>query len=63
VLFRSAPLAVQMSKRLMRAGLRADLDDSLDYSMLTMWSLFETQDVKEAFKAFAEKREPKFAGQ
>lgn len=59
----NAPLAVQMTKRLMRAGLRTELDDALDYSMLVMWSLFGTKDVKEAFAAFAEKREPTFAGE
>ncbi|MBI3953647.1 MAG: enoyl-CoA hydratase/isomerase family protein [Chloroflexi bacterium] len=59
----NAPLAVQMTKRLMRVGLRTELDDALDYSMLVMWSLFDTQDVKEAFRAFAEKREARFIGQ
>ncbi|MSQ33266.1 MAG: enoyl-CoA hydratase/isomerase family protein [Dehalococcoidia bacterium] len=59
----NAPLAVQMSKRIARAGARMELDDALDYSMLTMWSLFATDDVKEGFKAFGEKREPRFSGQ
>ena len=34
----------------------------LDWEALTMASIFQTEDLREAFTAFAEKREPRFTG-
>ena len=39
-----------------------DLDTMLDWEALTMASIFQTEDLREAFTAFAEKREPRFTG-
>jgi enoyl-CoA hydratase/carnithine racemase len=39
-----------------------DLDTMLDWEALTMASVFQTEDLREAFNAFAEKREPRFTG-
>ncbi len=59
---RNAPLAVQMTKRLMRMALRSDLDDILDQSMLMMGAMAATEDSAEGFAALAEKRTPEFRG-
>jgi len=58
----NAPLGVQMTKRLMRQGLKGDLDDIMDYSMSVDGILLQTDDSKEGFKSFLEKREPSFKG-
>ena len=58
----NGPLAVQMTKRLMRNGLRSDPAEALDYSMLMMGMMMATQDAREGFSAQAEKRQPDFKG-
>ena len=59
---RNAPMAVQMSKRLMRMSLQSDMEDSMDYSMLMMGAMMKSEDSQEGFRAFAEKRTPEFKG-
>jgi 2-(1,2-epoxy-1,2-dihydrophenyl)acetyl-CoA isomerase len=53
------PLAIGMTKRLLRMAQKADLDVTLDYSMLMMGALQQEDDYKESVQAFAERREPK----
>lgn len=58
----NAPLAVQMTKRLMRMANPADLDGVLDYSLLLMGALRETEDFQEGMNSFMEKRSAEFHG-
>ncbi len=56
------PLAVQMNKRGLRQAMNADLPSQLQYEALTTAYLRDTEDHKEAIKAFKEKREPIYKG-
>jgi enoyl-CoA hydratase/carnithine racemase len=59
----SAPLAVQASKRMMRAGLSEPFGDHVHHVFLQLMPLFRSKDFREGMLAFLEKREPKFEGQ
>jgi enoyl-CoA hydratase/carnithine racemase len=54
--------AQRMIKRGLLRSPGMDLDTMLDWEALTMASVFQTEDLREAFTAFAEKREPRFSG-
>jgi len=56
------PLAVQMNKRGLRQAMSADLSSQLQYEALATAYLSDTEDHKEAIKAFREKREPIYEG-
>lgn len=56
------PLAVKMNKRGLRQSMQADLNSQLRYEDLASAFLRETEDHKEAVKAFLEKREPVYKG-
>lgn len=56
----NSPLALRMTKRLLRMAQRADHDVYLDYAMLMMGALQQEDDFKEGLRAFSEKREPEF---
>jgi enoyl-CoA hydratase/carnithine racemase len=56
------PLAVQMNKRGLRQAVNADLSSQLQYEALATAYLSNTEDHKEAVKAFREKREPVYKG-
>jgi enoyl-CoA hydratase/carnithine racemase len=58
----NSPLGVAMTKRLLRMAQKAELDVTLDYSMLILGALQQEDDFKESVRAFAEKREPKRPG-
>jgi enoyl-CoA hydratase/carnithine racemase len=58
----SAPLAVQSAKRMMRAGLMEDFDAHVERVYLQVLPLLKSEDFKEGFTAFLEKRKPKFTG-
>ncbi|MBI3744007.1 MAG: enoyl-CoA hydratase/isomerase family protein [Chloroflexi bacterium] len=58
----NAPLAVQMTKRLMLMAQRGQLDDVVDYSFLMMGMMQQTEDSVEGIKSFLEKRQPQFKG-
>lgn len=56
------PLAVQMNKRGLRQAMNTDLPSQLRYEALASAYLRDTEDAKEAIKAFREKREPIYKG-
>lgn len=57
-----APLAVQAAKRLMRASLSEGFAEHIQRAYLQAMPLMRTQDFREGFTAFLEKRAPKFQG-
>jgi 2-(1,2-epoxy-1,2-dihydrophenyl)acetyl-CoA isomerase len=61
-LARRAPLAVRLAKSMMRHGLDASLDHSLNDAAFAVMIANPSEDVREGVKAFFEKREPQFKG-
>jgi hypothetical protein len=53
---------VEVAERLATVTLNRPENTMLDWEALTMASIFQTDDLREAFTAFAEKREPRFTG-
>jgi enoyl-CoA hydratase/carnithine racemase len=58
----AAPLSVQAAKQAAVLGLDMPLDHGIAFSHLMWGVLRDTEDRKEGFKAFAERREPQFRG-
>ncbi|MGL4442283.1 MAG: enoyl-CoA hydratase-related protein [Alsobacter sp.] len=56
------PLAVAEIKRVLHAGLEAPLDVALQLERRAAYLLFDTDDKREAMRAFLEKRKPSFSG-
>jgi 2-(1,2-epoxy-1,2-dihydrophenyl)acetyl-CoA isomerase len=56
------PLALGMSKRLLTHSLETTLRESLDAEAMTVAVNASTEDMREAFQAFVEKRPPRFKG-
>jgi 2-(1,2-epoxy-1,2-dihydrophenyl)acetyl-CoA isomerase len=56
------PLALSMSKRLLSSGLNSSLVEALENEALAVAVNNATDDMKEAFRAFRDKREPRFRG-
>lgn len=54
--------AIAMAKVAINRSLNMDLESALDYVGNLNFSLLQTDDYKEGFKAFLEKREPVFRG-
>lgn len=61
-LARQAPLAVRLAKSMMRHGLDASLDHSLNDAAFAVMIANPTEDVREGIAAFFAKREPQFKG-
>ena len=59
---RAAPLATQVSKEGLYLGMNNDLPGQLRWETLALRYLAETDDQKEAIRAFMEKIEPEFKG-
>jgi E-phenylitaconyl-CoA hydratase len=59
---RNAPLAVQAAKELAIRARDVDLHTGLRMELVMNRVLWETEDLREGFTAFAEKREPRFQG-
>jgi len=56
------PLAVQLAKEAVLAGMEAPLASALALEVKSLQILFSSRDQKEGMRAFIEKRKPKFQG-
>jgi len=59
---RKSSLAIGIMKSVINTGINIDLASALDYEIECFSRCFATEDQKEGFKAFIEKREPVFMG-
>jgi enoyl-CoA hydratase/carnithine racemase len=56
------PVVVTKAKKAINTGINMALDEGLKVEASLFSELFETQDKKEGFAAFIEKRKPRFTG-
>lgn len=60
---KSAPLAIQKSKKALYNGLNSDFETSMKYIQPLMREILQSKDHREGTQAFLEKREPVFRGE
>ena len=58
----NAPLSVMAAKQAVVTGMDMPLQHAIDFSYLLWGALRDTEDRKEGFQAFAEKRAPQYRG-
>jgi enoyl-CoA hydratase/carnithine racemase len=58
----AAPLAVQGSKKAIIGALDRGPTEGIPYTWTVLTDIQDTEDTKEGFRAFVEKRKPKFIG-
>ena len=58
----NSPLAVQGTKQVLRFGVDRSVEEGLEYVATLNATLLQSDDLKEAVRAFAEKREPRYRG-
>jgi enoyl-CoA hydratase/carnithine racemase len=59
---KNAPIPIALAKRGLQNFNRWDLPQALDYEAYALSACRKSEDVEEGFKAFLEKRDPKFTG-
>ncbi len=60
---RNSPFGVRMTKKVLQANVDASsLDAAIDLENRNQVLAFQTDDMREAFNAFREKRDPRFTG-
>ena len=62
-LAKNAPIPMAFAKRGLQNFQKWDLSQAIDYEAFVLEVVMKSQDIKEGFTAFLEKREPKFTGQ
>lgn len=62
-MFLQGPLAIRMAKRAINEGFELDIASALALEEEFYKQLLNTKDRLEGLAAFAEKREPKYAGE
>ena len=58
----AAPLAVQGSKKAIMGAIDRGPTDGIPYTWTVLTDIQDTEDTKEGFRSFVEKRKPKFTG-
>lgn len=59
---KNAPIPIALAKRGLQNFYRMDLAQALDYEAMVLGICWNSEDRKEGFKSFLEKREPNFIG-
>jgi enoyl-CoA hydratase/carnithine racemase len=57
-----SPIAASYTKRVVREATRIDLEPQLRYELQSIYRAFDTEDGREAHRAFLERRDPKITG-